>query len=118
MRNLDRMLTLVSEGRKDGSVVCSRLCVFECGMDSILTKAFDGVTLQVGCSSMILQVLIMMNAFMTLALAFLGNTLEKMILPASVITNEDVTLAHRSLQTPQESSGVLHSNIYYSLQTV
>jgi hypothetical protein len=55
---------------------------------------------------------------MTLALAFLGNTLEKMILPASVITNEDVTLAHRFLQTPQESSGVLHSNIYYSLQTV
>ena len=92
MRNLDRMLTLVSEGRKDGSVVCSRLCVFECGMDSILTKAFDGVTLQVGCSSMILQVLIMMNAFMTLALAFLGNTLEKMILPASVITNGNLLL--------------------------
>jgi len=38
---------------------------------------------------------------------------------------EDVTLAHGSSQTPEdswgvcrESSGVLHSNIYYSLQTV
>jgi len=33
-----------------------------------------------------------MNAFMTLALAFLGNTLEKMILPASVITNGNLLL--------------------------
>jgi hypothetical protein len=50
------------------------------------------VTLEIGCSSTILRVLVAANTLLTLSLAVLGGTPKKMILAALVISNSNLRL--------------------------
>jgi len=70
----------------------SRLCLFECSLDSILTKALNCMTLEVGCGSVILQVQVAANTLLTFSLAFHRSTLKEMILVTLIMSNRNLCL--------------------------
>jgi hypothetical protein len=71
----------------------NRLHTSECGINSVATKALDGMRLEVGGGCSILQILVATNTFpCDFPFALLGGTLEKMVLLAILISNSDIGL--------------------------
>ena len=90
MRDLDWPLALTSESSKDRCVMSFGLGAVESSLDSILPKALHGMVFQVGCCSMVLGVLEVLNAVDTLqALAPFCSAVEEVILPFAGIPNCD-----------------------------
>jgi|SRR5271155_3149381 len=90
VRDLDWLLALTSESRKDRPVTSFGLGTDESGVDSILPKALHGVAFQVrGCSA-VLGVLETPNTVDALqAQALFRSAVKEVILPFVVIPNCD-----------------------------
>ena len=105
MRYFDGLLTLASERSEYWSIMPSGLCLFECWLDKILTKAPNCMTLEIRCGSTILQVQVVANTLLTLSLALPRSTLEEMVLVALIISNRNLCLkksVHGRMPAPLE----------------
>jgi len=93
VRHFDWLLALSSKCCEERAVVRLCLCIIECSVDSILTKAFDGMAFEVRCSGTILGVLEAPDTLDTPETsALLCSAMEEVILASSVISNLDIGL--------------------------
>lgn len=92
VRYFDGLLTLVSEHCKYWSITPSGLCIFKCCLDSILTKALNCMTLEIGCVITVLRVQAAANTLLTLSLASPGRTLKEVILATHIISDRNLCL--------------------------
>jgi hypothetical protein len=91
MGDRHRCLSKSSKRSKYRTITSIRAGLLERSIDSIWSKALDGMSLQVGSGSTILGILIMTNAT-SLDFASFGGTLEEMERLAIVGVDLDVTL--------------------------